>query len=88
MDEEVYTVAGIRKVDFQDKEGKAVRGETIFLSKPIDAKMGTGIEFEKAFFSTDRLAAMAYKPAAGDQVEAFYNRRGKIYLLRLALTID
>lgn len=88
MDEEVYTVAGIRKVDFLDKEGKAVRGETIFLSKPIDAKMGTGIEFEKAFFSEERLAAMTYKPEVGDQVEVLYNRRGKIYLLRLALTID
>lgn len=88
MDEEVYTVAGIRKVDFLDKEGKAVRGETIFLSKPIDAKMGTGIEFEKAFFSEERLAAMTYKPEVGDQVEVLYSRRGKIYLLRPIVSVE
>lgn len=88
MDEEVYTVAGIRKVDFFDKEGKAVRGETIFLSKPIDAKMGTGIEFEKAFFSEERLAAMTYKPEVGDQVEVLYSRRGKIYLLRPTVSVE
>lgn len=88
MDEEVYTVAGIRKVDFLDKEGKAVKGATLYLTKPIDAKMGAGVEFEKAFFSEDRLAAMTYKPEVGDQVEVLYNRRGKIYLLRPTVSVE
>lgn len=82
MGDEVFVVAGWRRVDFTGQDQKAVRGRTFYLSKAIAANQGEGVEFEKAFFSDERLAAMSYKPAIGDQVEVLYNRFGRIYLLR------
>lgn len=81
-DEEVYTVAGFRLVDFTGQDKKVVRGRTYYLSKSINTKLGEGVEFEKAFFSDERLATMSYKPAVGDAVEVLYNRFGRVYLLR------
>ena len=82
MPDEIYTVAGWRRVDFTGQDKKVVRGRTYYLSKSINTKLGEGVEFDKAFFSDERLAAMSYQPAIGDQVEVLYNRFGRIYLLR------
>lgn len=82
MGDEMCMVAGVRRVDFVGKDGKAVKGRTFYLSKAIAANQGEGVEFEKAFFSDDRLTSMSYKPAVGDAVEVLYNRFGKAYLLR------
>ena len=82
MGDEMCMVAGVRRVDFVGKDGKAVKGRTFYLSKAIAANQGEGVEFDKAFFSDERLAAMSYQPAIGDQVEVLYNRFGRIYLLR------
>ena len=82
MGEDEYTVAGWRRVDFTGQDKKVVRGRTYYLSKLIAANQGEGVEFDKAFFSDERLAAMSYQPAIGDQVEVLYNRFGRIYLLR------
>ena len=81
-DEDVYTVAGFRLVDFTGQDKKDVRGRTYYLSKAINTKLGEGVEFEKAFFSDERLAAMSYQPAIGDQVEVLYNRFGRVNILR------
>lgn len=88
MGEDEYTVAGWRRVDFTGQDKKVVKGRTYYLSKAIDTKLGEGVEFEKAFFSDERLATMSYKPAVGDAVEALYNRYGRIYLLRPIVTVD
>lgn len=82
MPDEIYTVAGFRRVDFEGQDKKVVRGRTFYLSKAIAANQGEGVEYVKAFFSDERLATMSYKPAVGDAVEVLYNRFGRVYLLR------
>lgn len=72
---EKWKVVGYRKVDFKDQDGRPVKGYTLFLARQSDDEYITGLEVQKIFISSERVA---YVPAENDYVGLSYNRYGKV----------
>lgn len=72
--DEIYTVLGHRKVDFDTDDGKHISGFSVFLSVPRDGV--TGVATEKFFISMDKFRSSPFKP--NDRVRISFNRYGKV----------
>lgn len=72
---EKWKVVGYRKVDFKDQDGRSVKGYTLFLARNTEDSSITGLEVQKIFISSERVA---YAPAENDYIGLSYNRYGKI----------
>lgn len=70
-------VIGFRNVDFTGKDGRPVRGMSLYLSQPI-TKNGCGESVEKVFIPERFLNGTVAVPALGDEVEPVYNKFGKV----------
>lgn len=76
-------IIGIALCSFKLKDGSTMEGKTIYTSTPIDPKRGQGVATEHFFLSAAKLAALDFVPALDQEIEALYNKYGRISQLRL-----
>lgn len=68
------TIQGLRPYEFEDKQGKVVKGVSVYCSFTDEHISGTGVE--KFSISDEKLGDIALK--LGMEVEPLYNKYGKI----------
>lgn len=79
--ENLYQVLGYKKVEFE-KNGNFISGLRIYLSIPFADGKGVGLSAENIFLSAKKLNEMGYSPNLGDKLELYYNRYGKVELVK------
>lgn len=78
----LYEVLGYKKVEFE-KNGNFISGFRIYLSIPFADGKGVGLSAENIFLSSKKLNEMGYSPNLGDKLDLYYNRYGKVELVKL-----
>lgn len=78
----IYNVVGYRKVDFTGKDGKQIKGISLFCGQPI-TQNGEGAATEKFWLTPNLLDDTGYEPALGDEVNISFNKYGKVDFIRL-----
>ena len=74
-------ITGYRILDFVTKDGDKIQGVSIYLSESIEG--GYGKSAEKFFLSQDKVDALAFTIELEQVVEVLFNRKGKLFTLRL-----
>lgn len=74
----VYSIAGIKSVNFSGKDGGEIKGLSLYLASPISPEKGNGLEVEKFFVSSKRVEELSSNLLVGSEVDVVFNRYGKI----------
>ncbi|MBR6050301.1 MAG: hypothetical protein IKP68_03745 [Clostridia bacterium] len=73
-----YSIAGVKTVDFTDKDDNSIKGISIYLASPIPSDKGSGLEVDKFFFSSKRVSEVDSSLKVGSDVDVVFNKYGKI----------
>lgn len=84
----MHTIIGVKETKFTGKDGNLVTGNTLYLTFPLNSKLGQGLACESIFMSTSKISQLEFKPAPGMVVEVLFNRFGKVQTLNLLDDID
>lgn len=77
-----YTVVGIRPYEFDGKDGKPVKGISVYCIAQGDEHV-TGQVTDKMSLSREALNKMNWSPAVGDVFIPFYNKYAKVGAVQL-----
>ena len=69
----IYTIMGVRALDFLDDNGKAVKGTQLFVCFPEPGVTG---HMTEKFFVRDGIQLPELKPT--DTVNIYFSRKGKV----------
>lgn len=78
----ILRVIGYKRVKFTTKDGTEIDGISLYLGEPIPSNLGEGESVDRIFFSAEKLRNFSYRPQLDDEIEVFYNRYGKPYLIQ------
>lgn len=73
-----YSIAGVKTVDFTDKDDNSIKGISIYLASPIPSDKGSGLEVDKFFLSSKRVSEVGSSLKVGSDVDVVFNKYGKI----------
>ena len=73
-----YSIAGVKTVDFTDKDENSIKGISIYLASPIPSDKGSGLEVDKFFLSSQRIKEVDSDLKVGSEVDVVFNKYGKI----------
>lgn len=73
---DVFTLVGMRTVDFKGSDGNRVEGVNLFFT--FEDKNIDGCGTEKVFVGNDRFNQLSFVPSLGGQCELRYNKYGKV----------
>lgn len=74
-------IIGMKKSNFQTKEGTLIEGYNVYLSYELTGEDAVGVGCERVYLTKAKLASCSFKPEVGDTVELTYNRFGKVATL-------
>lgn len=78
------TIVGIMQTAFQPKDSATtIEGVTVHVTDPISRERGEGVATDHFFLTADKLKALTFKPAVGQEIEVLYTKWGKVGTLRL-----
>lgn len=75
----------VGKIDssFKPKDSETtVEGTTFYTTEAIDPKRGVGLSTDRFFLSKNKLSSLDFSPEVGMEVELFYNKYGKVAVLK------
>lgn len=74
-------IVGLKRVDFQDKDGDKIQGMKVFVNYPEDKVEGMATD---SFFLSDSKFANYFDALyVGSPIEVHYNKYGKIFSVTL-----
>ena len=73
---EIYTLVGMRRVNFKGQDGKPVDGWNLFFNYS-DPNI-TGYGTEKIFVSAAKFNEVSFMPEIGSDCQLMYNKFGKV----------
>lgn len=76
-------IIGIREVSFVAKDGKHIKGKTIYTTERIPEKEGSGESAKYFFLHSDKISKLKFSLCLNLEVEVLYNQYGRVYDLRL-----
>lgn len=76
-------IIGIVNTKFTAQDGTVIEGKTVHTAEPISPERGIGEAGDHFFMSTTKLATLGFDPAPGQTVQVFYNRFGKVAVMKL-----
>lgn len=71
-------IIGMKKSDFQTKEGTLIKGYNVYLTYELSGDGAVGCGCERAYITQAKLDKCGFKPEVGDTVDLAYNRFGKV----------
>ena len=76
-------VLGIKRIDFTDNSGRAVKGLRFYASQPMVPSRGEGVEVISEFIGQEKMEAMGIQLELGMDIELNYNKRGRLIGIRV-----
>ena len=73
---EIYTLVGMRRVNFKGQDGKSVDGWNLFFE--YEDPNITGFGTEKIFISAAKFNEVSFMPEMGNRCQLMYNKFGKV----------
>lgn len=73
---EIFTLVGMRRVNFKGQDGNPVDGLNLFFQ--YSDRNITGYGTEKIFISAAKFNDVSFMPQIGDNCQLLYNKYGKV----------
>lgn len=73
---EVYTLVGIRDLDFTGSDGNKVSGYNLYFT--FEHQDCDGVCTDKIFVSKKKFGQLSFVPQVGSECQIMYNRFGKV----------
>lgn len=77
---EILTIVGYRDMTFKGNDGQEVSGRKFYFTR-TDPKI-QGVETGSFFLSSNALNYVGYIPGVNEDVEVYYNRYGKVSVMK------
>ena len=75
-------IVGIRPSNFTASDGTKIEGKMVFVTEPMTTPNAQGKSTDRFFLSKKKLDELGFELAVGVEVEALFNRYGKVATLK------